>query len=104
MKKIILCLALFVLLLQAPANAMGLFYTDTTYPLLATGVKSTKDISCLAKGTASALNVLFIVQVGDAGLSAASRDGNIKQVYFADVNEQSVFIFFKRITTTVYGE
>lgn len=104
MKKIILCLAMFVMLCGIPANAMGLIYTDATYPMEATGVKTDQPINCLKKGTSSALGVLFAVEIGDAGLAAAAKNGDIKQVYFVDINEKSVFIFFRRITTTVYGE
>lgn len=103
MKKIILGLALLGLL-STPVNAMGLFYTKATYPMTATGVKSTKDICCLKKGEASATNILWVVELGDAGLGAASKNGNIKQIYFVDVQEKNVFIFFGKITTTVYGE
>lgn len=104
MKKFILSLFLFFMCANTPANAMGLFYTNATYPVLATGVKTDKAIECLKCGSASALSVLFLVELGDAGLKEAARCGDIKQVYFVDVNEKSVFFFFRKLTTTVYGE
>ena len=104
MKKVILLLGFLTLFMSAPANAMGLFYTDATYPLMATGVKTEKSIDCLKKGKSSATGILFLVELGDAGLSAAAKDGNLKQIYFIDVHEKTVFIFFRKITTTVYGE
>ncbi|MDD3435612.1 MAG: TRL domain-containing protein [Candidatus Gastranaerophilales bacterium] len=104
MKRFILGLTLFCILTCAPANAMGLFYTDATYPMTATGVRTTKTVDCLKKGKSSAIGILFLVELGDAGLGAASKDGDIKQVYFVDINEKTVLIFFRKITTTVYGE
>lgn len=104
MKKIFLSLALFSILTCTPANATGLLYTDATYPIMATGVKTTKDIRCLKRGCASAKSILFLVELGNAGLAKAAKNGCIEQVYFVDVHEKSVFIFFREITTTVYGE
>lgn len=104
MKKFILGLVLLGTMACTPANAMGLFYTDATYPVAATGIKGTKDITCLKQGRASATSILFVVEVGDAGLGAAAKEGCIKQVYYVDVHVKSVFVFFRKTTTTVYGE
>ncbi|MCK7484414.1 MAG: TRL-like family protein [Bacillus subtilis] len=84
---------------------MGLFYTNANYPVTATGVTSPGDLNSLRQGKAVALNVLGLVEIGDAGVYKAARDANIKKVNFIDVNEKAVlFFFFRRITTTVYGE
>ncbi len=97
----IVCLTLFSL--GNKANAMGLFYTNASYPLTATGTKIT-DLSNLKSGKSDCLNVLWFVEVGDAGIEKAMKDGQIKKVSFIDINEKTVFIFFRKITTTVYGE
>ena len=104
MKKKILGLVLLMTLVATPANAIGLFYTNATYPLMATGVKTTKSIDCLKKGEASAKSILGIIELGDAGVKAATKNGDLKQVYYIDVHQKSIFVFFKKVTTLVYGE
>ena len=106
MKKIItLFLLVFGILLfqNAKSYSMGLFYTDANYPVTATGVK-VNDLSELKEGKSEAINVLWVVEVGDAGVDKAAKNGNIKKISYIDVREKTVFIFFKKITTTVYGE
>lgn len=104
-KKFIASLFTGLILLSATpeSKAMGLFYTNANYPVTATGVTS-PELATLKHGKASALNVLGIVEIGDAGVYKASKDADITKVNFIDVNEKTVFIFFRRITTTVYGE
>ncbi len=106
MKKIlVLFLLVFSVLIfqNLKTNAMGLFYTNANYPVTATGVR-TEDLSKLKKGEADTINVLWIVEVGDAGVDKAAKNGNIKEISYIDVREQTIFIFFKKITTTVYGK
>ncbi len=86
------------------AHAMGLFYTETTYPVSVTGAKATKDLKYLKKGTSQSKCILGLVELGDAGVEEAARQANIKQVHFVDVHVKSIFIFFSKLTTEVYGE
>jgi len=106
MKKSLLT-ALFCLIIcfsiQSKANAMGIFYTDATYPITATGAK-VPDLSNLRKGQASATSVLFLVETGDAGIDTAARNGGITKISHIDVNEMTVLFFFRKLTVTVYGE
>ncbi|MBQ7764394.1 TRL-like family protein [bacterium] len=106
MKKILLT-ALFCLIIcftvQPKANAMGIFYTDATYPITATGAK-VQDLSNLRRGQASATSVLFLVETGDAGIDTAARNGGITKISHIDVNEMTVLFFFRKLTVTVYGE
>ncbi len=107
MKKRILHLGCALALLVSTnlsANAMGLFYTDAHYPVLATGATTTKDLSSLKRGESSTMNVLFVAEWGDAGIRKAASDAGIKKISFIDINEKTVFFFFRKITTTVYGE
>lgn len=60
MKKIFAILGLVSMLTSTQVNAMGLFYTDATYPVIATGSK-VEYLSTLKKGTASTNNILFSV-------------------------------------------
>jgi len=105
MKKFIITtiLSLFLLSNIQQASAMGLFYTNAEYPVTATGVKIT-NLHNLKRGESSAINILWAVEIGDAGVYKAAKDGNIKQISFIDVREKTVFFFFRRIKTIVYGE
>ncbi len=82
---------------------MGLFYTDATYPVTATGAK-VQDLSNLKKGTASTNNILFIVEIGDASIDTAAKRAGINKITHVDITEKSVFIFWRGIKVTVYGE
>lgn len=105
MKKFIATtiLSLFLLSNIQQAKAFGLFYTDAQYPVTATGVEAT-NLNNLKKGESSALNVLGAVEIGDAGVYKAAKDAGIKQIHFIDVREKTVFFFFRKIRTIVYGE
>lgn len=105
MKKIFITtiLSLFLLSNAQIANAMGFFYTDARYPVTATGLE-TVDLKNLKKGESKALNVLWAVEIGDAGVYKAAKEAGINQIHFIDVNEKTVFFFFRRIRTIVYGE
>ena len=106
MKKFLLGLFLSVILISCnsiAANAMGLFYSNATYPVTATGVTN-EDLSALKKGEASTINVLLCVEVGDAGIDKAAKDAGITKISHIDINEKSVFIFFRKLTVYVYGE
>lgn len=106
MKKFITTMSLLALTAvfsQNTANATALFYTNATYPLTATGAKA-EDLNCLKKGTASTNNILYFIETGDAGIEQAAKNGNIKKITYIDVNEKTVFIFWRKITVTVYGE
>lgn len=86
------------------AQAMGLFYTETTYPVTATGAKATKDLKYLKKGVSKSKCILGLVELGDAGIDEAAKSANIRQISFIDIKVKSIFIFISRITTEVYGE
>jgi TRL-like protein family len=90
--------------LSAPAQAMGLLYTNTHYPLLATGATAKEGLAKLKVGQAKTINYLFLVEKGDASLERIVKEHEIKKIHFVDVQEQSVFIFFRKMTVTVFGE
>ena len=101
--KILTVIGLFACTVSS-ASAMGLFYTDASYPVTATGVTSPTDLSKLKSGTSKATNILWVVELGDAGIDAAAKSGGIKKINYIDINEKTIFIFYRKITTTVYGE
>ena len=95
MKKI-LVLAL-LLGFTGIANA-GIFYTDVTQP-----VSGNCFTGCEKCGISKEKSVLGLVSIGDAGIKAACQDGDIKQIHYVEQHIKSVFIFFRDITTKVYG-
>ena len=105
MKKFLMTalVALVMAFSTGSANAMGLFYTNATYPVTATGSK-VADLSTLKKGSSSTTNVLFVVEEGDASIDEAARKAGIKKITYVDMNEKSVFIFWRQLTINVYGE
>jgi len=106
MKKFLIgCLLALSLMFitQVQTQAMGLFYTNATYPIAVTGAK-VQDPTMLKKGTGSTTNVLWIVEIGDAGIDEIAKKAGIKRITHVDVNEKSVFIFWRGLTVTVYGE
>lgn len=106
MKKIFVILGLVFMFIgssSTQANAMGIFYTDATYPVTATGMK-VQDLSRLKCGTARTNNILFLVETGDASIDTAAKNGGIKKISHIDIHEKSIFIFWKGVKVTVYGE
>lgn len=106
MKKFLLtsfCCLVLCLAVQVKANARALFFTDATYPVTATGA-NIPDLSELRKGQSSAINILWLVEAGDASIDKAVKDAGIKKISHIDVNEITVLFFFRKLTVTVYGE
>ena len=102
MKKILIILML-MLFTNLNAQAIGLFYTNATYPITATGAKI-KDLSTLKKGSASANSILFCVEIGDASIDKAAKNAGITKITHIDVHQKSIFIFWSKTTVNVYGE
>jgi len=55
-------------------------------------------------GTASTINVLGIVAIGDASVKAAAEDGEITTVQHVDYEFMNVLWVFSKYTTIVYGQ
>ena len=106
MKKLLLVSLLALglsCLLPSKSQATGLFYTNATYPIAITGAK-VEDPTMLKKASGSTTNVLYLFEIGNAGVDEVARKAGIKKISHVDVNEKSVFIFWRGITITVYGE
>ena len=102
MKKILIVLVL-MLFTNLNAQAIGLFYTNATYPITATGAKI-EDLSKLKKGSASANSILFCVEFGDASIDKAAKNAGITKITHIDIHQKSIFIFWSKTTVNVYGE
>ena len=97
-----LCLCMLVFS-QNSANAMGLIYTNSVYPVTATGA-DVKDIRNLKRADVSTTTILFLFERGNAGIDKAIKDAGITKISHIDVQEKSVFIFWRKLTVRVYGE
>jgi hypothetical protein len=107
MKKIITISLLFLAGICSFPNqsqAFGLLYSNAVYPIAATGNVTPADLLNLKKGTASVKNIFYLFEVGDAGINKAALDGKINRIDFIDMREKTIFVFYKKLTTTVYGE
>ena len=65
----------------------------------------------LKSGTSSRTNILGLVEIGNAGINKAIKNGNITKIDFVEYNIEKVYIplvfipiYFNTYTTTVYGE
>lgn len=94
---------LTIFLTQTISHAAGIFYTDATYPVTATGTK-VENLYSLKKASVVTKNYLCAVELGDASIDKAVKDAGITKISYIDVNEKTIFIFFRKLTVNVYGE
>lgn len=69
------------------------------------------DLYKLKRGEATKANILGLVEMGDAGIEKAAKNGNITKIYYVDSKKSKLYIpilfipIYARATTTyVYGE
>ena len=103
MKKIMAFLICLILVGQIPVNATGLFYTNSVYPVTATGA-TVKNLNDLKLAEVSTTTILFLFEKGDAGIDRAIKEAEITKISHIDVHEKSIFIFWRKLTVRVYGE
>jgi hypothetical protein len=78
-------------------NAM--IYTGVKGPVVATS-----QTTWSKTGSSSCHNILGIVAIGDASITAACQDGDITKVHHVDHNSQNVLGLYSRFETIVSGE
>lgn len=137
MKKriLLLSLALIILpMLHSKANAEsyagyrysagGGFYSNVTIPVsVAKDVNNTEKDNIfnvantnvnkenLKVGCATRVNILRLVEIGNAGIMAAAKNGGIKKIHYVEVKHTQVYIplgfipiYVNGNETKVYGE
>ena len=79
-----------------------LFLENTTLP---------DDLSKFKKGEAASHNFFNLIDIGNAGIDAAAKNGNIKKIHYVDTKVGKVYIplffipiYVKETKTVVYGE
>ena len=105
MKKMLLIICVLLPLtgcVNAPFSPdQGYFYTNFKAPL---SLEYNKTKVGSKVGEASAINVLFLVGVGDASVEEAAKRGGIKTIERVDYGYERVWFFFSKTTVYVYGE
>lgn len=97
----LLCGAI-VALTMSSCGAVGMIggiYTGDTQPVAVTSNSVGYKV-----GTSSCVSVLGIVAVGDGGINAAAKDGNITKISHIDRKTISVLGLFTTYKYFVYGE
>ena len=114
-KILFIIFLIFFLPLQALAYGVnpqkyfnsGIIYSGSKFPQSVANntenVMPQIDISHLKKGTASSRNFFKLIEVGDASIDKATKNAGITKISYIDVNEKSIFIFWRRVTINVYG-
>lgn len=85
----------------------GGIYTNTKIPIDVAKAETGEtdvDLKNLKSGESVSRNILYLVEVGDASIEEAARKGGIKKIAYVDMNEKTVFIFWRQLTVNVYGE
>ena len=108
--RTLLCVAV-VAALVAASGCAGIVRAPVVPPaaLIYTGFKAPLDVDYDStsvsgkKGTASCINVLGLVSVGDASARAAADEGKITTINHADYELLNVLFIFSKYTTVVYG-
>ena len=77
----------------------GLIFTSVEGP-----VSATMSDNYSKKGEASCSTVLGLISTGNASISAAMTNGNIKKIHHIDHKSTSILGIYGQFTTVVYGD
>ena len=105
-KHLLLALAGLLLFSQSclavvPIEDTAFYYTDSTLAVSGNMIKDKKQMKI---GTSQAIDIMHLVTLGDAGIKSACRDGEINKIYSIEQKNSSVYFFYKKYITKVYGE
>jgi len=81
------------------APVSGTIFTDATGPYMAT-----QNPMGSKRGEATAVSILGAVGVGDAGIAAAAKNGDITKIATVDQKGMNILGIFAKSTTIVTGE
>ena len=93
---------------KLPRGVKGMIYSDVYVPSSTSlDGKTGLDKESLNKGTSVSYNIFGLVEIGDAGINAAAKNGSISKIYYVDIEPLKVYayyFYFTGIKTIVYGE
>ena len=118
MKKLLLCLVLCTVMVThltgcagigsaiytGGAPTTGMIVTNVTAPSMNLEAPISADAKSTKVGTASAINILGIVAVGDASIGEAMKDGDITKIHHVDHHILNILGIFSKWTLIVHGE
>lgn len=82
----------------------GWIYTGVTVPSVRLHAPLDETAKSVRTGTASAVNIMGILGVGDAGIDSAMKSGNITKIHHIDHKVTSVLGIYSKWTVMVHGE
>lgn len=98
----------------------GGIFTNSVIPLGAAKYKDSEDnfvnvsnidLSRLKVGKSYKTNILKLIEIGDAGINAAAKNGHITKIHYVETKKNKVFIpllflpiHVDKVETVVYGE
>lgn len=103
MKKILVLMVSGLMLLftaqmsQASESVYGLFYKNATE-----AGDGFSNVAAYKKGTATCKSYIGLVGLGDCSITAAAKEGKIKNIAYYDIHTRNI-LGYKKVTTTVYG-
>lgn len=84
-----------------PLEDCAVYYSDTNEPASGDIIKDKKSEKT---GTSEAIDILHLVTTGDASIKKACQNGEITTIHRIEQKQFSIYIFYKKYTTIVYGE
>lgn len=73
--------------------------------------KTAADTKNLKAGVSQKVNIFGLIDMGDAGIHQAAKEGHITKIHYVETKQEKVYmplvfipIYFTRLVTTVYGE
>ena len=102
----ILCVAISLCVAHKSYAAMPLddnayYYSDTGEPISGYVIKEKKSEKI---GISEAVDIMHLVTTGDAGIKQACKNGDITDIHRIEQKQFSIYVFYKKYTTIVYGE
>ena len=92
----------------------GLIISGSTFPQSVSNEINnidSKNIQNLKTGVSVKRNILGLIELGDAGIQQAAKQGGITKIHYVDISVNKVYIpllfipiYAKATQTTVYGE
>lgn len=82
---------------QASESVYGLFYKNATE-----AGDGFSNVAAYKKGTATCKSYIGLVGLGDCSITAAAKEGKIKNIAYYDIHTRNI-LGYKKVTTTVYG-
>lgn len=92
MKKQVFIFTILAMLICPCINATVFLFTQTTHPVSVTCMPM-ENLCCLKEGKSTSINILYLIEFGDAGIDTAAKCGCIRKVYYVNQYPKQAFYF-----------